>query len=88
MARRRVETEAALSEAEAAMNRFFEAQAVVTEAMGEIFDARRAGTATEENEARLKELSTQWTELMQKVGDVQKRLILRWTHLSEWKQRQ
>jgi hypothetical protein len=57
------------------MDKFFKAQAVVAEAMGKIYAAKLAGTATAEDEAHLKELSAQWIELMQEVGDVQKRLF-------------
>jgi hypothetical protein len=45
------------------------------EAMGKIFDKKRAGTATSEDEATLKELSAEWITLMQEIGDVGKRLI-------------
>ena len=43
--------------------------------MGKIFDKKRAGTATSEDEATLKELSAEWITLMQEIGDVGKRLI-------------
>lgn len=64
-----------LDAAQFATDKFFEAQSVVSEAMGKVLDARRAGTATAEDEARLKELSAQWCDLMTEVGDVGKRLI-------------
>jgi hypothetical protein len=64
-----------LDAAEFAMDKFFDALAVVTEACGKIWDAKRVGTATPEDDVRMKELQAQWIAIMREIGDVQQRLI-------------
>ena len=64
-----------LDAAEFAMDKFFDALVVVTEARGKIWDAKRARTATPEDDVRMKELQTQWIATMKEIGDVQQRLI-------------
>jgi hypothetical protein len=64
-----------LDAAEFAMDKFFDALAVVTEARGKIWDAKRAGTATPEDEVRMRDLQAQWIAIMHEIGDVQQRLI-------------
>jgi hypothetical protein len=64
-----------LDAAEFAMDKFFDALAVITEARGKIYDKKRAGTATAEDEVRLKELQADWIAIMREIGDVQQRLI-------------
>jgi hypothetical protein len=46
-----------------------EALDVVREAMGKIYDAKRAGTATAKDDVRLKELHVEWMAIMRKIGD-------------------
>jgi hypothetical protein len=64
-----------LDAAEFALDKFFDALAMVTEARGKIWDAKRAGTATPEDDARMIELQQQWIAIMREIGDVQQRLI-------------
>jgi hypothetical protein len=50
-----------LDAADFAMDKFFDALAVITEARGKIWDAKRAGTATPEDDVRMEELrAAQW----------------------------
>jgi hypothetical protein len=46
-----------------------EALDVVREAMGKIYDAKRAGTATAKDDVRLKELHVEWMAIMRKIGN-------------------
>jgi hypothetical protein len=43
---------------------------VVRAALGKIYDAKRARTATAKDDVRLKELHAEWMAIMRKLGDV------------------
>jgi hypothetical protein len=46
-----------------------EALDIVRDAIGKIYDAKRARTATAKDEVRLKELHVEWMAIMRKIGD-------------------